>query len=292
MRWIDMPRSWVRQAAAITISASLAVIPWSSSSDDFTPARWSRRNSRSALLSTIRRWTHEWSLMPSRSAVTCAACQRAFSVSFALTASRNRASRGLRSLGAVTRTAAAASRGESGPSAPGSDTSWLPDPSARSEQSAGAQPADDGAAAEGAGGGELAQRLAQFALGLGGGLLGGDEPLDVPALLGGHPAQLLELERGGGPGHAGVARRVPVPGGPRLVPPWLVPPRLVSPCLVRFRFPRAAEQPGGAAPGACGGEGVAEVVAGDGVVRCVGHAVGFALAAGPPLTTRATQARL
>src|SRR3954465_14444956 len=149
------------------------------------PARWSRRNSRSALLRTIRRWTQEWSLIPSRSAVTCAACQRAFSVSSALTASRNPASLRLRSLGAVIRTAATASRGESGPSAPGSDTVVL----ASLEQTAGAQPGDDRAAAQQAGGGELAEPVAQLALGGLRALLAGDQVVDVAALLGGHLAQ-------------------------------------------------------------------------------------------------------
>ena len=66
---------------------------------------------RSALLSTICRCTHEWSLMPRRSAVTCAACQRALSCVSALAAASTPASLGLRSLGAWMRIAATASRG-------------------------------------------------------------------------------------------------------------------------------------------------------------------------------------
>src|SRR4051812_3537169 len=49
--------------------------------------------------------------MSIRSAVTCWTCQRAFSAVLALTASRKRASFGLRSVGAWMRIAARASRG-------------------------------------------------------------------------------------------------------------------------------------------------------------------------------------
>ena len=52
--------------------------------------------------------------MPSRSAVTCWACQRAFSLSLAFAAASSPASLRLRSLGAWTAIAAIASRGGSG----------------------------------------------------------------------------------------------------------------------------------------------------------------------------------
>jgi hypothetical protein len=72
---------------------------------------WRRsRYTRSARLSTICRCTHEWSLISSRSAVTCAACQRALSWVSAFAASRNAARRRLRSAGAWMFIAAIASR--------------------------------------------------------------------------------------------------------------------------------------------------------------------------------------
>src|SRR3954453_19452273 len=55
--------------------------------------------------------------MSRRSAVICCACQRAFSRRLAFAASRNRPSRGLRSLGTWMRMAATASRGDSGAAA-------------------------------------------------------------------------------------------------------------------------------------------------------------------------------
>ena len=44
-----------------------------------TPRRFSSRNSRSAMLTTIWMWIQEWSDIPSRLAFTCAACHHAFS---------------------------------------------------------------------------------------------------------------------------------------------------------------------------------------------------------------------
>jgi len=58
---------------------------------------------------------HEWSLIPSRSAVVCCACQRALSWVSALAAARNAASLRLRSLGAWIRIGAIASLGVRGP---------------------------------------------------------------------------------------------------------------------------------------------------------------------------------
>src|SRR3954447_15469516 len=75
-----MPVSWNRQAAAITTSASRAFIPCWETIAGSTPARVSRRKSRSAMLATICTWTHEWSDMSRRSALTCCmyhhACRR------------------------------------------------------------------------------------------------------------------------------------------------------------------------------------------------------------------------
>src|SRR4051794_22430651 len=73
------------------------------------------RNRCSARLSTICRWTHEWSDISRRSAVTCWPSQRALSLSLALAASRKRPSFGLRSVGAWMRIAATDSRGGRGP---------------------------------------------------------------------------------------------------------------------------------------------------------------------------------
>src|SRR3954468_11343277 len=75
-----MPVSWNRQAAAITTSASRAFIPCWETIAGSTPARLSRRNSRRAMLATICTWTHEWSDMSRRWALTCCmyhhACRR------------------------------------------------------------------------------------------------------------------------------------------------------------------------------------------------------------------------
>ena len=68
------------------------------------------------MLSTICRCTHEWSDIPSRSAVVCCASQRALSWVSPLAAARNAASLRLRSLGAWTLTGAIASLGVFGAS--------------------------------------------------------------------------------------------------------------------------------------------------------------------------------
>ena len=54
-----MPVSWNRQAAAITTSASRAFMPWLVTIAGSTPPRFSRRNSRSAMFTTIWMWTQE-----------------------------------------------------------------------------------------------------------------------------------------------------------------------------------------------------------------------------------------
>src|SRR4051794_11996669 len=87
-----MPVSWNRQAAAITTSASRAFMPWSATMAGFTPARFSSRNRRSAMLATIWTWTHEWSDMSRRSALTCCMYHQAWSRRSPLAAS-NRACR-------------------------------------------------------------------------------------------------------------------------------------------------------------------------------------------------------
>src|SRR5919106_3621997 len=94
VRWIDMPVSWKRQAAAITTSASRGLIPCWLTIAGSTPARPSSRNSRSAMLTTIWMWTQEWSDMSRRSALTCCmyhqACRRRSAFAAARSASRRR----------------------------------------------------------------------------------------------------------------------------------------------------------------------------------------------------------
>ena len=87
-------------AAATTTSASFAVRPCSVTTTGSTLRRLRSRSSRSAMFITFWTWIHEWSDIPSRSAVTCCAYHQAFSCMSALTASRNAASLGLRSAGA------------------------------------------------------------------------------------------------------------------------------------------------------------------------------------------------
>ena len=58
-------------AAAITTSASRTPIPCWVTIAGSTPPRFSSRNSRSAMLTTIWMWTQEWSDMSRRSALTC-----------------------------------------------------------------------------------------------------------------------------------------------------------------------------------------------------------------------------
>src|SRR5918911_2829750 len=73
------------------------------------------------MLSTIRTCTHEWSDIPSRSAITWAAYHQPLSWTSASAAARNRASLGLRSAGALIVMRATASAG--GPSN-GSGWTW------------------------------------------------------------------------------------------------------------------------------------------------------------------------
>src|SRR6185436_16492605 len=66
-----MPVSWNRHAAAITTSASRALMPCWVTIAGSTPARFSRRNRRNAMFTTIWMWTQEWSDMSRLSAFTC-----------------------------------------------------------------------------------------------------------------------------------------------------------------------------------------------------------------------------
>ena len=94
-----MPVSWNRQAAAITTSASRALMPWSATIAGSTPARLSSRNSRSAMLTTICTCTQEWSDMPRRSAFTCCMYHQARSRPSALAAASSASSRRLPRVG-------------------------------------------------------------------------------------------------------------------------------------------------------------------------------------------------
>ena len=80
------------QPAAITTSASRRPIPWLVTIAGSSPARVSSRNRRSAMLSTIRTWTQEWSDIPSRSAFTCCMCHQPRSRSSALAAASSASS--------------------------------------------------------------------------------------------------------------------------------------------------------------------------------------------------------
>ena len=65
------------QAAATTTSASRGSIAVIGDHVGTTPRRSSSRSIRSAMFSTIRMWTHEWSDITSRSAFTCCTCHHA-----------------------------------------------------------------------------------------------------------------------------------------------------------------------------------------------------------------------
>jgi hypothetical protein len=56
---MDIPVSCSRQPAAITTSASWGRMPWTVTMSGSTPRRFSNRNSRSAMLTTIWMWIHE-----------------------------------------------------------------------------------------------------------------------------------------------------------------------------------------------------------------------------------------
>src|SRR5918997_2781120 len=94
VRWIDMPVSWNRQAAAITTSASHGFIWCWDTIAGSTPERFSRRNRRSAMFTTIWTCTQEWSDMSRRSALTCCmyhqACRRRSAFAAVRSASRRR----------------------------------------------------------------------------------------------------------------------------------------------------------------------------------------------------------
>src|SRR3712207_3448577 len=93
-RWIDMPVSWKRHAAAMTTSASRASMSCSAIIAGSTPARWTNRKRRSAMLTTIWTCTQEWSDMSRRSAFTCCmyhhACRRGSALAAAKSASSRR----------------------------------------------------------------------------------------------------------------------------------------------------------------------------------------------------------
>ena len=78
------------------------------------PRRNSSRASRSAMFVTIWMWTHEWSDIPSRAALTPATCHHALTCWSALTASKSWSSRRLPRVGARMRIAAIASVGVGG----------------------------------------------------------------------------------------------------------------------------------------------------------------------------------
>src|SRR3954447_9410439 len=106
-----MPTQWNSAAAAMTTSASRSVIPWSTTIAGTTPRRNSRRASRRAMFVTIWTWTHEWSVSPSRAALTPATCHHALTCGSAFTASMSWSSLRLPRVGARMRIAAIASAG-------------------------------------------------------------------------------------------------------------------------------------------------------------------------------------
>ena len=95
-----MPVSWNRHAAAITTSASRAFMPCVVTIAGSTPPRFSRRNSRSAMFTTIWMWTQEWSDMSRRSAFTCCMYHQACRRRSALAASKSASSLRLPRVGA------------------------------------------------------------------------------------------------------------------------------------------------------------------------------------------------
>src|SRR5919202_7066402 len=112
VRWIDIPTQWNSAAAAMTTSASRSVMPWSETIAGTIPRRNRSRPRRSAMFVTIWMWTHEWSVSPSRAALTPATCHHALTCWSALTASMSWSRRRLPRVGARIRIAAIASAGE------------------------------------------------------------------------------------------------------------------------------------------------------------------------------------
>ena len=86
----------------------------------------SSRDSRSAMFSTIRTCTHEWSDMPSRVATVCCISHCALSRSSALAAARKASSLRLPRVGASTLMAAIASAGLVGPGGGAASASAMP----------------------------------------------------------------------------------------------------------------------------------------------------------------------
>src|SRR3954452_8318151 len=107
-----MPTQWKSAAAAMTTSASRSLIPWSATIAGTMPRRNSSRARRSAMFVTIWMWTQEWSVRPSRAALTPATCHHALTCWSALTASMSWSRRRLPRVGARMRMAAIASAGE------------------------------------------------------------------------------------------------------------------------------------------------------------------------------------
>src|SRR3954453_21442650 len=95
----------------MTTSASRSVMPWSETIAGTMPRRKSSRARRSAMFVTIWTWTQEWSVSPSRAALTPATCHHAFTCGSPLTASMSWSSRRLPRVGARMRIAAIASAG-------------------------------------------------------------------------------------------------------------------------------------------------------------------------------------
>src|ERR687895_223276 len=99
VRWIDMPVSWKRQAAAITTSASRGFISCWETIAGSTPARFMSRNRRSAMLTTIWMCTQEWSDMSRLSALTCCMYHHAWRRRSAFAAASSDSSRRLPRVG-------------------------------------------------------------------------------------------------------------------------------------------------------------------------------------------------
>src|SRR5918999_596668 len=96
---MDMPVSWNRHAAAITTSASRGFISCWDTIAGSTPARFSSRNRRRAMFTTIWMCTQEWSDMSRRSALTCCMYHQACSRRSAFAAASSASSRRLPRVG-------------------------------------------------------------------------------------------------------------------------------------------------------------------------------------------------
>src|SRR5918997_6499842 len=99
VRWMDMPVSWNRHAAASTTSASRGVISCWDTIAGSTPPRLSSRNRRSAMFTTIWMCTQEWSDMSRLSALTCCMYHHAWRRRSAFAAASSDSSRRLPRVG-------------------------------------------------------------------------------------------------------------------------------------------------------------------------------------------------